>query len=306
MIIELTKQIKLVRPEAKSMFPYSNSLFIDDAEKVIIDAGAGGRAYAQIPLEDIRLLLLTHSHFDHINGVSFFKHAKIMAGQEELAILLDEAEYIKSVGYPRWPELMGTPFQSRWEKVKLPQDIPAHLGFQPIDIDSVFVDGSVFATGATSFIAVHTPGHSPGHYAFFFPRERILFSGDLDLSMRGPWYGGESCDLDDLINSVRRLMSLKPQLLVTSHRRVIDSGIDELFAQYLHIAFAREAKILKYIAEPRTIDEIAGQQIINEWDRNEYTLFAYKIMIIKHLERLMRMGRAVKTADGRYVGISSE
>jgi Zn-dependent hydrolases, including glyoxylases len=303
-VIELTKQIKLVRPEAKAMFPYSNSLFVDDTEKVIIDAGAGGRAYAGLPLEDIRLLLLTHSHFDHVNGVSFFSHAQIMAGQEELGIFLDEAEFNRSMGYQHWQELMGTPLQTRWEKMSLPDDVPSRPGFQSISLDSVFTDGSIFDTGSTYFIAVHTPGHSPGHYAFFFPRERILFSGDLDLSMRGPWYGGEACDLDDLINSIRRLISLKPQVLVSSHRRVIDAGIEELFEKYLNIAMEREARILKFTVEPRTINEIADQKIIDEWEQNDYILFAYKMMIIKHLNRLMKMGRVSKTPDGRYVSHS--
>lgn len=297
----MTKQIKLVRPEAKAMFPYSNSLLIDDAEKIMIDAGAGGRAYSRIPLQEIGLLLLTHSHFDHINGVSFFSHAQIMAGQEELGILLDEAEFNKSMGYQHWPELMGTPLKTRWEKISLPADVPSHPGFQPIAVNSVFADGYVFSTGTTSFIAVHTPGHSPGHYAFFFPRERILFSGDLDLSLRGPWYGGESCDLDDLINSIHRLTALKPQVLISSHRRVIDAGIEDLFEKYLNIALEREARILKFIAEPRTISEIADQRIINEWEQSEYILFAYKMMIVKHLDRLMKMGRVGKTPDGRFV-----
>jgi endoribonuclease LACTB2 len=303
-LIELTKQIKLVRPEAKAIFPYSNSLFIDDEVKVMIDAGAGGRAYAQIPVDEINLLLLTHSHFDHVNGVSFFPKAKKMVGQEELGVFQEEAEYIRSMGYFRWPELMGSPFQNRWANISLPEDIPARPGFLPVCIDSVFKDGDVFLTGATSFTAVHTPGHSPGHYAFFFPQERVLFSADLDLSNRGPWYGGECSDLDDLINSIYKLILLKPKVLVSSHRRVLDSGIDELFESYLNIALEREAKILEYIAVPRTIDDIASQQFINEWEqRTDYTIFSYKIMIIKHLDRLMKNGQVIKTTEGKYMRI---
>ena len=53
MIIDLDNNIKLIRPEGKAMFPYCNSIFIDDEIKTLIDAGSGGNAYAQIPKEEI-------------------------------------------------------------------------------------------------------------------------------------------------------------------------------------------------------------------------------------------------------------
>lgn len=302
MLVELTKNIKLVRPEAKAMFPYSNSLFIDDEVKIMIDAGAGGKAYGAVPLEQIRLLLLTHHHFDHINGVNFFKNARIMAGKEEQLIFQDENKYIEEMGYNRWTQLMGTSLEKPWENVNMPEDVPSRPGFQAIDISGVFEDGDVFNTGSTSFFAVHTPGHSSGHYAFFFPEERILFSADLDLSMRGPWYGSESSNVDDLIASIHKLISLKPRILISSHRRAVDSGIENLLLKYLDIALQRENRILAYLTEPRSIDDIANQKFINEWEqRTEYTLFGYKMMIIKHLDRLIKNGQVQKNAAGKYL-----
>jgi glyoxylase-like metal-dependent hydrolase (beta-lactamase superfamily II) len=303
MIIELTKHIKVVRPEAKAVFPYSNSLFIDDEVKAMIDAGSGGRAYAEIPVKEINLLLLTHHHFDHINGVSFFSNAQKMAGREELWAFQDEAKYKESTGYDRWQELMGSPKNENWEKLlELPEDVPSCLGFQPIELAGVFKDGDVFKLGETSFAAVHTPGHSLGHYAFFFPQESILFSADLDVSPRGPWYGDEFCDLDDIIHSIHKLIALKPQILVSSHRRVFESGVEKLLRAYLDIALQREEKILDYLAAPRSIDEIASQDFIDEWEqRSQHVLFWHKMMILKHLKRLEKLCQVVKTTDGKYV-----
>ena len=304
MIIELTKQIKLVRPEAKPMFPYSNSLFIDDEVKIVIDAGAGGRAYAQIPLDEINLLLLTHHHFDHVNGVSFFPKARKMVGEEELWAFADEYKYSLSMGLHRWEELMGSPREHTWEReTNLPDDVPAKPGFMPLAIDGVFKDGDIFDAGETTFAAIHTPGHSPGHYSFFFPQESILFAGDLDVTSRGPWYGGEFCDLDDVIMSINKLISLKPRILVSSHRRVIDSRVEELMRAYLDIALQREERVLNYLAEPRTIDDITNQGIINEWEQiTQYTIFWHKMMIVKHLNRLIKNGQVMKN-DGKYTQI---
>lgn len=304
MLIELTKQIKLVRPEVPAVFPYSNSLYIDDEVKTMIDAGSGGRAYADIPREEIKLLLLTHHHFDHINGWEFFGNAKIMAGSEEKWAFQDEVKYRESTSNQRWLELMGKPRDEKWETMSLPDDIPSRPGFQKIDIAQYFEDGHLFDLGVTSMRAVHTPGHSPGHYAFFFPRERILFSADLDVSPRGPWYGDENSNLDDLIASINKLIALEPLILVSSHRRVFTSGIEEAFRAYLDIVLQREAKILNYLTEPRKLDDIANQEFINEWDRShQYVLFKYKIMILKHLDRLQRQGQVTKTDDNRYIGI---
>lgn len=303
MIIELTKHIKVVRPEAKAVFPYSNSLFIDDEVKAMIDAGSGGRAYASTPVEKIELLLLTHHHFDHINGVSFFNNARKMAGREEAWAFQDEALYKKSTGYERWQELMGGQKNENWERLlELPDDVPSQLGFQAIELAGVFKDGDVFNLGQTSFSAVHTPGHSPGHYAFFFPQESILFSADLDVSPRGPWYGNEFCDLDDIIHSIYKLIALKPQILVSSHRKVFDSGVEDLFLAYLDIALQREEKILNYLTAPRSIDDIAAQDFINEWEqRNQHVLFWHKMMILKHLQRLEKLGQVAKTPDDKYI-----
>jgi len=303
MLIKLTKHIKLVRPEAKAVFPYSNSLYIDDEVKTMIDAGAGGRAYAEIPTNEIKLLMLTHHHFDHINGVSFFNNAKKMSGREELWAFQDETKYAKSSGYHRWHELMGSQRNEKWEKIiNLPDDVPSQPVFQKIDIAGVFKDGDIFNLGSTSLTTIHTPGHSPGHYAFFFPQEKILFSADLDVSSRGPWYGDEFCDLDDIVNSINKLIALKPQILVSSHRRILDSGVEDLLRDYLNIALQREVNILNYLTEPRTIDDIANQDFINEWElRTQHVLFWQKMMIVKHLDRLIKNRMVTKNEDNKYI-----
>ncbi len=305
MIIDLTKHIKVIRPEAKSRFPYSNSLFIDDDTKVMIDAGSGGRAYAATPTDQINLLLLTHHHFDHINGLEFFHNAQKMAGQEEAWAFQDESQYYQSMGYDRWQEFMGQPKAGEWrEFINLPEDVPTSPGFQPVELAGVFADGDVFDLGETSLTAIHTPGHSPGHYAFYIPGERILFSGDLDLSPRGPWFGFECCDLDEIIDSVYKLIALKPQILVTSHRKVMDSRVGDLLLQYLDIALNREERIAKYLTIPRTLNDIANHDLDNDTRQtDEHIVFWHKVMINKHLKRLERLGQVVKTKDGKYVAV---
>lgn len=305
MIIDVGKKIKVIRPEARSIFPYSNSLYIDDEIRAVIDAGAGGRAYADIPSASVELLLLSHNHFDHVNGVSFFNHAAILAGQEEIDGYKDPQTYYLYSGFQHWEQLMGRARLGNFFDAKMPGDIPSTPGFQYIDLDGVIKDGDIFDLGQTKLAAIHTPGHSHGHYAFFCEKEGILFSGDLDISPRGPWYGCEVSNLDDLIESTYKIIDLEPRILVTSHRRVFDSRKDDiknLLVKYLDICLEKEEKILQYLNEPRDLDDIAGQDFVYEFpDRTPYIIFWAKMMILKHLRRLEKAGKISKVDEKHYL-----
>ena len=107
MILDLTREVKVIRPEAKSVFPYSNSLFIDDEVRVMVDAGAGGRAYEEIDPKSIDLLLVTHNHFDHVNGIRFFTNAQIKVSEEEALGYRSPEAYSAWAGFRHWEKLMG-------------------------------------------------------------------------------------------------------------------------------------------------------------------------------------------------------
>ncbi|MEQ8200214.1 MAG: MBL fold metallo-hydrolase [Syntrophomonadaceae bacterium] len=303
MLVELTRNIKLVRPEALAVYPYSNSLYIDDDIPTMIDAGSGGRAYCQLDTHSVQLILLTHYHFDHYNGASFFPNAKVMIGQEELFMFECEETYNKARGYDRWHELVGSARDENVAKLLIyPEDIPSRPGYRDILIEDSFKDGDIFDLGSTSVQAIHTPGHTAGHYAFYFPREEILFSGDYDASSRGPWYGDGASDLDAMITSVERMIALQPRILIGSHRRLITEGVEDALRAWLDVALRREAKLYDYLSEPRRLDDMLVLSLYEKWSNpSQHSLFWEKMMITKHLERMVKLGQVTAMEDGLYV-----
>ncbi|HZJ83987.1 MAG TPA: MBL fold metallo-hydrolase [Syntrophomonadaceae bacterium] len=306
MVIDLNKEIKVIRPEALAVFPYSNSLFIDDDIRVMIDAGAGGRAYKPIEPKSVDIVLLTHNHFDHINGVSFFQNAQILAGQEEAEGYTNPEVYAVWAGFKQWEKLMGRAKMERFaESIPMPEDVPVKPGFNRIELAGVIKDNDVFDLGKTRVHALHTPGHSHGHYAFYMEKEGVLFSGDIDIAPRGPWYGGELSDFDDLVKSVEKIIELDPRILVTSHRRIFygkDENIAEIIRDYINIPLEKENRILDFLVKPQTVNDIAQQDFAKDYpQKTSHAEFWTKMMITKHLDRLLRQDKIVKLDKAYYV-----
>ena len=305
MIINLTRQIKLIRPQGRASFPYSNSLYVDDDSRLVIDAGAG-QAFGEIPEAEVDLLFLSHYHFDHTHGTSRFKRAGIMAGIQEAPGYEDVAAYIEYSGFSHWKELMVQPKNQPFIKTAgYPEDVFEKPGFREIRLSGTFQDRDSFTLGSTTVQALHTPGHTHGHYSFWFEKAGILFASDLDLSPGGPWYGEEYSNVEDLVSSVNRLIEIDPLIMLTSHRRVFkqpDDNIKQLLKEYLGVTLGREEAILHSLQEPRTIDDIEELGLVFEpLPRTQHIEFWNKMMIVKHLNRLHRMGLIEKTDTGAYI-----
>jgi hydroxyacylglutathione hydrolase len=131
-------------------------------------------------------LWLTHGHFDH-----FADHALVRKRFPEARILIHSLDEPKT----RNPDVQTRMFQ-------LPFVIP------PLKADGNVTDNQQLKIGSMEVKVLHTPGHSPGHVAYYFPGEQVLVGGDLII-------GGSVGRTDlpdskhaDLEASIRRVMQL--------------------------------------------------------------------------------------------------
>jgi hydroxyacylglutathione hydrolase len=102
---------------------------------------------------DIQMILLTHSHWDHIAEVVKLKNtclAPVYVHKEDLANL-------------QHPGADGLPLM-----------IPIK-GMSP---DGYLQEGQRLSVGELVIEVIHTPGHSPGCVCFYLAEEQVLFSGD--------------------------------------------------------------------------------------------------------------------------------
>ncbi len=131
------------------------------ASWTLIDTGLPGTtektvAYlAKLKVEPtaVKKILLTHLHRDHTGSLretAARTHARTFAHWIEAAYIACDPKY----------------------------DGPGVPPAEPVTVDEAFKDGDTI-DAAGGLIAYHTPGHTPGHVAYYHPERKLLFSGDL-------------------------------------------------------------------------------------------------------------------------------
>lgn len=84
--------------------------------------------------------------------------------------------------------------------------------------------GDWLETPRFRFQVLHTPGHAEDHLALYEPDRRWLFSGDLYLAPKLRYLRADE-DICAMLDSLRRVIALKPRVLFCQHRgRVEDAA----------------------------------------------------------------------------------
>ncbi|GGX02033.1 MBL fold metallo-hydrolase [Streptomyces lomondensis] len=171
-VVELLPRLHLLR------FPVGQAyLWRDGDELTLIDAGPAGSgariaeavtALGRDP-RDVRRILLTHFHEDHVGGAGEFA---ALSGAEVLAHRLDAPAVRGDVpGPPPAFEDWERPLHERAARL-----LPEGDFARPAEVTELS-GGEVLDVGGGAHV-VHVPGHTHGSVALHLPEHGVLFTGD--------------------------------------------------------------------------------------------------------------------------------
>ncbi|MFA6345563.1 MAG: MBL fold metallo-hydrolase, partial [Syntrophales bacterium] len=202
-----------------------------------------------------------------------------------------------------WYQIDRPDERAYWRKILLKQ-----FHFHPRRPARFMRDGEVIDLGGVTVEVLRTPGHSPGHLAFFFREPKILFLGDYDLTPIGPWYGDLHSSIEDTLASIRRLRAIPAERCLSCHETgVFDGPVEALWDGYEGTVFERERRYLELLEEPKTLAEIMGAWVFygRPKEPRDFYEFGERVHAGKHLDWLKAKGLLVER-DGKFMSPSSE
>jgi glyoxylase-like metal-dependent hydrolase (beta-lactamase superfamily II) len=157
----------------------------DEAARIALAAEQTGLEIGEI--------IITHAHIDHVGAVA------ALADEYACPVLMhSEAE----------PMLRQLPTQAMMMGLRFGK-VPA--------VDRYIEDEEVLEVGGIELRSLYTPGHAPGHLAFYLDGEGLVFAGDALFAGsvgRTDLFGG---DMELLLRSIsERLLALPDETKVYS------------------------------------------------------------------------------------------
>lgn len=173
------------------------------ADKILQQLQAAGRAP-----QDVKRILITHAHPDHVGGLPALQAA---TGAQVIASAGERPVIEGQIPIPR-PEADQLTGLTRLLRVPL-------TTLKPTPVDRVVGDGEVLTEVMSGLQVLATPGHAPGHVAFWQPHARILFCGDVLMHMEGLRLpiAIATVDMAENKRSIQVLARRQPRLILFGH-----------------------------------------------------------------------------------------
>jgi glyoxylase-like metal-dependent hydrolase (beta-lactamase superfamily II) len=216
-------------PGRDEMIPDSHVYILGDLDShdlSMVDVGLTGRGDEKldqikqtgIEVKDIKRIILTHTHFDHIGCI-----------KEVLASLPDAQVWVHQVE--------GDYLERGDERIIHGNDMFAGFiraqygikdGFYQLSVHRKLDEGEILEIGGSRWKVLPLPGHSAGGIGLYNAGSKVLISGD---TVYADYNIGRfdlfSADGNQLRTSLERLAQLEAEVLLPGHNRILTEGAGE-------------------------------------------------------------------------------
>jgi hydroxyacylglutathione hydrolase len=221
-MIQIAQGLALI-PGKDEMIPDSHVYLVgnpDSGDLSLVDAGLMGKGRykvtsleeASVSLQDIKRIILTHTHLDHIGCLNELREA---IGACELWVHQTEAEALED-GDDRTVYGMDMFKQMCQTQYRIPNE-----AFR-LRVDRKLQDSEVLNIGGMTWKVIHVPGHSAGGIALYSEDLKALIPGDVvyaDHAIgRFDLFGADGPELK---NSLLKLSELDVNILLPGHNQIV-------------------------------------------------------------------------------------
>jgi glyoxylase-like metal-dependent hydrolase (beta-lactamase superfamily II) len=172
-----------------------------------------------ISLEQVKRIIMTHTHLDHIGCLREFldkgPHIQVWVHKDE-ATYLEQGDDRIVFGNKMFESMIRSQYS-----------IPA--GFFKFKVDRKLAGGEILDLGGQKFKVIHVPGHSIGSIGLYDETRKIFISGDTIYADGAIGrYDLFSADPDKLKESLEIIADLKIDTLLPCHNRIVKGGADQM------------------------------------------------------------------------------
>jgi glyoxylase-like metal-dependent hydrolase (beta-lactamase superfamily II) len=229
---------------------------LENKESILVDTGPNAPQAldileatlkkAEVSWDNIRHILVTHGHYDHISfaaqiversGALVWVHP---ADRQKLTNASDNPFFVDPESVIPFLEKLGV------QKTKIAslisEVVTGARGFKPLSESSIrsLSEGTVLKFSGLTIRVIHTPGHTPGSCCFQLVENGVVFTGDTLLPQITPNpifdIDGEERDLSlvRLQESLTKIRQFRASIAYPGHGKPIlsvDSAIDRQFTR---------------------------------------------------------------------------
>ena len=230
--VEITSGIRRIGPGLVNAY-----LLEEQGGITIVDTGAPGY-WDALPkelaamgraLSDVKAIVLTHAHTDHIGFAERIRSERGVS----VRVHADDVPLTKKPAYPKWQGSLG------FGALRF---IAFAIGAGMLKSPPPILEVSTFADGEAIDVpgrprAIHVPGHSPGSAALHVASRDAIFVGDSFVTLdvlsgaTGPRMSPFNGDRAMAIASLARLEGVGARLVLPGHGAPWSGGLRDALAE---------------------------------------------------------------------------